>query len=697
MKLEKITAALTAAVLSALLSIAALGCLITGFRLELSSANSVFFLCAAGAVLFSWLFSQKWGMAAAACLMALAAGFLWHRGTPWDQTRNLLVYISKFYHGAYQWGYFLFAPGTGPFDAPLATLGCLISLVTAGALVRQRSVILPLSLAALPPAACMVVTDTVPQARWLFLFLAAFLLILLPQTLRRENLSQGTRLTLLAAVPVVLSLVILFYAFPEDDYVNRSKELQTRMLTFLEELPQKAREQAHKLSSGLPSDSAQTLDLKRMGARPRYPYPVLTLTVPESGSFYLRGQDYDAYTGTGWTASPHRAEVFGSPAEALGTAAIVTRTKKELLFLPYYPTESQTLAGGSLKNTERIREYQFSYAPAPEPIQEEASSRIQLTELEISQFGSTADRLRYLTLPGQTKVRAQAILETILPEEASRQEQAQAIADFVRNTARYDRSTGPMPEAETDFSLWFLESADTGYCVHFATAAVVLLRAADIPARYVSGYLAQTQAGEAVTVTGEDAHAWAEYYSPLQQCWLPLEATPAQETVQPVPGTEPEASEITAPLPVPGEDPAAPTLPIPENGSPEGTQPPAAPPPPVSRSARFPLLLLSLLAAAGLLLQRRLRLLLRQRQLARSGPNRQALLLWQQSVLLSKLLRQSPPEALHRLAQKAKYSPHTLTEEELRQFHSHITQAHRILKNRPWYLQILYRLVYAVY
>ena len=44
-----------------------------------------------------------------------------------------------------------------------------------------------------------------------------------------------------------------------------------------------------------------------------------------------------------------------------------------------------------------------------------------------------------------------------------------------------------------DFAIWFLTEADTGYCIHFATAAVVLLRAAGIPARYVDGYVVNTQ------------------------------------------------------------------------------------------------------------------------------------------------------------------------------------------------------------
>ena len=51
-----------------------------------------------------------------------------------------------------------------------------------------------------------------------------------------------------------------------------------------------------------------------------------------------------------------------------------------------------------------------------------------------------------------------------------------------------------------------------GFCEHYASAFVVLMRALDVPARVVTGY----QGGEInpvdgfMTVRQSDAHAWAE-------------------------------------------------------------------------------------------------------------------------------------------------------------------------------------------
>ena len=55
------------------------------------------------------------------------------------------------------------------------------------------------------------------------------------------------------------------------------------------------------------------------------------------------------------------------------------------------------------------------------------------------------------------------------------EEMAAAIADYVRQSASYDLMTDRMPADQTDFAIWFLEEGTTGYCVHFATAATMLL------------------------------------------------------------------------------------------------------------------------------------------------------------------------------------------------------------------------------
>ncbi len=99
------------------------------------------------------------------------------------------------------------------------------------------------------------------------------------------------------------------------------------------------------------------------------------------------------------------------------------------------------------------------------------------------------------------------------------------VKNYISNSKTYSLKTPKMPSGK-DFATWFLNESDTGYCVHFATAGTLMLRALGIPARYVTGYYATAYANQSVTVTTDNAHAWVEYYSDTAG-WIPLECTPS--------------------------------------------------------------------------------------------------------------------------------------------------------------------------
>lgn len=74
-----------------------------------------------------------------------------------------------------------------------------------------------------------------------------------------------------------------------------------------------------------------------------------------------------------------------------------------------------------------------------------------------------------------------------------------------------------------------------GYCTHFASAGVMMLRMAGIPARYVTGYVIwpddfkadSASDGYKADVTGYRGHAWVEVYNASQGIWVPVDMTPA--------------------------------------------------------------------------------------------------------------------------------------------------------------------------
>ena len=89
---------------------------------------------------------------------------------------------------------------------------------------------------------------------------------------------------------------------------------------------------------------------------------------------------------------------------------------------------------------------------------------------------------------------------------------------------------------ERGFLSYVLEVSKSGYSVHYATLATLLLRCRGIPARYVEGYVVSSSqaealaAGETLTLTQRNAHAWTEYYLDGVG-WIPFDATPGYSDI----------------------------------------------------------------------------------------------------------------------------------------------------------------------
>ena len=104
--------------------------------------------------------------------------------------------------------------------------------------------------------------------------------------------------------------------------------------------------------------------------------------------------------------------------------------------------------------------------------------------------------------------------------------------NLLEQTADYNLSVPACPPGQ-DFVENFLFEQREGYCAHFASAAVLMLRRQGIPARYATGYcvhpgeFAENGDGTYTAVVRDrQAHAWAEIYLGLLG-WVPIEVTPA--------------------------------------------------------------------------------------------------------------------------------------------------------------------------
>ncbi len=711
MSKEKLFSFLWSVCLSFCLSFGATACMVTAFSMEVSLPVLAIYSML-GSLIFSICYALPLGAIPPAAL-ALAGGYLWQAG-PLKLSFEAICYrISRTYHQAYNWPIIKLNVYTADdMEAMLVPVVCalamLIAWVIAWSICRKRPLFPGLILSALPLASCLVVTDTIPNILWLFLYLASFVLSLLCHTTRKGDQSQGNRLCTYAAVPVILGMLVLFAAMPQDNYQGAAAA--KKVSEYLKLSPIQLLTQLFQDTPVSGTISTNQVNLTDVGMRMESKAQMMTVTADNyTGILYLRGRCYDTYDGWHWTFAGK--QTFSWPSEILlepiGEVEIVTKYAHRMRYTPYYPQSiSLSESPEGFVNTKQLTRYSYPCAIAPTNKEEFENKLNGITRGDDSFLGSTiivaegnliplqgnievlTDAYE-ITLPDRTLAWAQKLLEKIPgAQDGSVSKKAQAIAAYVRQSATYSTDVSKMPKDKIDFAKWFIEEQDSGYCVHFASATTVLLQAAGIPARYVTGYVANVTAGEASTVLLKDSHAWTEYYLPGFG-WTVLESTPValreptqQETLPNV--TPPQASQQAT---------------GPDDTKPQQTAPttPDSAPQKVQISAQY-LWLLLIPGVIGLIwLQRSVRLHRRRSRCRKGSANQQALALWQEAVYFAKLLKQAPDEKLHQLAQKAKFSAHTLTEEELAVFTVFLEEAISILKKRSVFHQLYYRLILCAY
>ena len=115
------------------------------------------------------------------------------------------------------------------------------------------------------------------------------------------------------------------------------------------------------------------------------------------------------------------------------------------------------------------------------------------------------------------------------------------IKAYLDINTRYTLSPGRLPDNK-DFVEYFLYENRLGYCAHYASAGVLMLRAMGYPARYVEGYAItrsdlmnlnylyiddfEMDQNIEISVKDSNAHAWVEVYVD-RLGWIPVEFTTA--------------------------------------------------------------------------------------------------------------------------------------------------------------------------
>ena len=705
MKREKCATFLIGFFMACLLSIGAMGAMISGLDLPVEHLPGLYRVWAIAAVMGCIIFLFKRGWIAALVITTVGFVWLWPEYSFTLPARALITRLSFLYDSAYGWGLLEFAGVAWQdvmLDLPLAVWGCLIALAAAGTVMQGHWLALTLVLAILPTASTVVVTNTPPDSPYLYIWMLGILLLLLTATVRRQSPGQAAKLTAMTALPVAALLGLLFHFCPQETYVNRSEEYLDSVVSWWQNTVSFSVDNTGLMDqTPVTPNASATANLSRVGPRNTWGYTVMEAEADFSGTIYLRGQDFDVYNGTDWTATANRSEMYALEVsrEILGTMTIktVSATPFGVVYLPCYPTVEQQLTGGRLENENYLTKYTFSVCT---PMHSKLTGA----------FGSYSADSRYTDLPDNTREWAAHYLDKNMPElegelwipadgtqdmyyiaTQSSDTIARTIANHVRNSAVYDTDTPRMSGDYDDFVQWFLAESDRGYCVHFASAATVLLRAAGVPARYVTGYMFKAVEGETVEVTADQAHAWVEYYNDALGAWIVLEPTPAdlrEEETAPDETRSPEQTD--PPTEESTEEDEAQTRP--DDTRPGDQEEPKADPTRLWNSLAWLLVPLGLWLAV--LLQYNIRRKLRSRP---HGPNVRALTLWQDVENICRFTHQPLPEELEELAQKAKFSQHTLTSDEVQAFRLWLQEEQIKLKQQPWYRRFVYRYVLALW
>ncbi|MDF0645675.1 MAG: DUF3488 and transglutaminase-like domain-containing protein [Nitrospira sp.] len=293
---------------------------------------------------------------------------------------------------------------------------------------------------------------------------------------------------------------------------------------------------------------AERVDLGMIGSVKQDPQVVMRVELPDRPAsvpdrLYLRGVAYDQYDGRSWSAGNIRRRNLGTfgdgtfvvrPSGGRHAQVASVSIQQDILLealdtavlfaVPFAEYLSGDLAGVQSDGMGAL----YLPFPASSRVRYSVTSRVHNVD-DHERHAVVMDyprpvAERYLSLPelsdGILKLTQHIVRDTPAPFD-----QILAIQQHLLHTYRYSL------DLETTTSLHPLEDflfiRKSGYCEHYATAMVVMLRSLGIPARLVTGFLATewNQFGGYFTVRQRDAHAWVEVYFP-QSGWTTFDPTP---------------------------------------------------------------------------------------------------------------------------------------------------------------------------
>ncbi len=712
-KRETLFDCMEAFLFSAALSAGNLFCLITAFKIPVD-AGALAWSCIFAAAICAFVFAKdKIRITKIAVFLILTAVLmLYNRQTIRDGFWIAARRVGDVYSEGYQWHIDFGAAASSGFGNAtgfMAAVGVLICAVSAWSVCgkHQLWVLCAVSAALLVP--CLLVMDYPPAVWAVVLLTVTYAMLLLTQSRRKAGAGGRHGLAAGLLIPVLAAALVAVAVLNPAEYV-RSKRMEDFSERFRQEI-QKYFVIRQNQSTGMfdfvspltastlgtyawNSDTGE-VDLSGLGPQMKDGRHVMDVSFPRSGPLYLRGNALGKYSDNGWHAFDENDyggitvpdKVWETVLQTESEVKVLTGRRSEVMYLPYVPTSLPEGAvpyfDAYVKNTGGTLDYTV-------PV----SVTAQYMDIWSNTEAYDSFVREYCTqVPDETRNALADIVSelTDICAETGRPE-TEVVREYVMNSARYSLNTSRMPEGE-EFVSWFLNESDTGYCVHFATSAAVLLRCMGVPARYVNGYMVNSDAGKWTEVTQDNAHAWVEYYS-AGYGWHMLEVTPSSgdgETGDPE--YEPELPEQE---PRPENEVNADT----ENREEEDKREDTQKEPEEEKKENSILLRIIipiLIAAAVFVLWNVGARKVRRRILNRGTTNDRAIAHYRHSVFMSKLRRESVPEEIEEIALKARFSQHVTDGEELGRITAYTKElTDALLSDGNVLRRLVYRFIFAL-
>lgn len=589
-------------------------------------------------------------------------------------------------------------------------ISAILSAVFTISLIRYKRILIPSLLSMVLLIPCFILVNTLPSLVCLFIAIASLIALYISKNTRKFRPSQGGVITAISFGTMLVVMTILL-AFNTIEKYERF-DWQENLLQNIENsfnIDDGRKTSTEKNLNEIKGSLEEKENLNDISPLTQTHTPVMTVTSAVGGNIYLKGTAYADYRDNIWSiisdndAARYPQDFVPFTATIGNNALTDTRVhmlnKSKIAYVPYFlenlPDNLNSVADVCVKNDTDKNEFNYSHYPFY------AENTYRYNNSTEAENYKTFVYDTYLEIPRKTQIELRRIAdqEGFLDSELTVSEKIEMVKNYISNSKPYSLKTPKMPSGK-DFATWFLNESDTGYCVHFATAGTLMLRALGIPARYVTGYYATAYANQTVTVTTDNAHAWVEYYSDTAG-WIPLECTPSSFQPARYVGSQRAngGSTDTTTQPTTVEPTTAPTTPT--NGKVSHSTKPKNDSKSSFEFNGFTIAMMSLGIVALALIaifSRRIIIIKKRKQRFETGRNnKRAICIYKELKNLTKISHLLITDEVKSVYEKARFSNHTISDDELKIIeNAYYNSIEEIYNNLPHIKKPYYKFIKAI-